>query len=29
MEGREVTNVARHNDQMVHDRSGGDQRVLE
>jgi len=29
LEGSEVTNVARHNHQMVHDRSGGDQRILE
>lgn len=28
-EGSEVTNVPRHNHQMVHDRGGSDQRILE
>jgi hypothetical protein len=28
LEDGEVANVARHNYQMVHDRGGGDQRIL-
>jgi len=29
LKDREVANVPRHNYQMMHDRSGGDQRILE
>jgi hypothetical protein len=29
LEDNEVANIARHNYQMVHDRSSGDQRILE